>query len=66
MLLLKEVEIEEIRLRTLQHLLEETHCIAHSSPRTEGEDGTVTNDLDKEEGEDNSDPNTIPPTHHDG
>ena len=66
-ILLRTVEAEEIRLRALQHLLEETHCIAHSSPRTEGEDGTVTNNLDKEEEDkDNNDPSTTPPTHRDG
>ena len=65
--LLRTVEAEEIRLHALRHLLEEMHCIAHSSPRTEGEDGTVTNDSDKEEEDrDNNDPNTTPPTHRDG
>ena len=66
-ILLRTLEVEEIRLRALRHFLEETHRIAHSFPRTEEEDGTVTNDLDKEEeGKDNSDPNTTPPTHRDG
>ena len=67
--LLKTPEIEEIRLHALRHLLEETHCIACSSPRTEEEDGTVTSDLDKEEEEEdkgNNDPNTTPPTHCNG
>ena len=66
-ILLRTVEIEEIRLHTLRHLLEEMHCITHSSPRTEEEDGTVTNDLGKK-GEDkgNSDPNTTPPMHRSG
>ena len=64
--LLRTVEIEEIHLRALQHLLEETHRIACSSHKTEEEDGTVTSDLDKEEDKDNSDPNTTPPTHHNG
>ena len=64
---LRTLEIEEIRLHTLRHLLEETHCIAHSSLRTEEEDGTVTNDSGKEEGDkDSSDPNTTPPTPRDG
>ena len=65
--LLRTVEAEEIRLRALRHLLEETHRIVHSSNRTEEEDGTVTNNSDKEEEDrDNSDPNITPPTHHDG
>ena len=43
------------------------HRIVHSSPKVEGEDGTVANDSDKEEGDkDNSDPSTTPPTHRDG
>ena len=66
-LLLKTLEVEETRLRALRHLLEETHRIAHSSNRTEEEDGTVTNDLAKEEEDkDNNDPNITPPTHRDG
>ena len=66
-ILLKTVEVEEIHLRALRHLLEETHRIAHSSRRTEEEDGTVTNDSDKEEEDkDNSDPSTTPPMHRDG
>ena len=66
-ILLRTVKAEEIRLRTLRHLLEETHCIAHSSNRTEGEDGTVTNDSGKEEEDkDNNDPDTTPPTHCNG
>ena len=66
--LLRTVEIEEIRLHALRHLLEETHCIARSSSKTEGEDGTVTNDSGKaeEEDKDNSDPSTTLPTHCDG
>ena len=61
------MEAEEIRLCALRHLLEETHRIAHSSPRTEEEDGTVTSDLDKEEEDrDNNDPSTTPPMHRDG
>ena len=61
------MEVEEICLHALRHLLEEMHRIAHSSRRTEEEDGTVTNDLDKEEEDrDNSDPSTTPPTHRDG
>ena len=64
--LLRIVEIEEIRLHALRHLLEETHCIACSSSKTGEEDGTATNDSDKEEEEDrgNNDLNTTPPTHH--
>ena len=66
-ILLRTLEVEETRLRALRHFLEETHRIAHSSNRTEEEDGTVTNDLVKEEEDkDNSDPSTTPPTHHDG
>ena len=65
-ILLRTLEAEEICLRALRHLLEETHRIAHSSPRTEAEDGTVTNDLDKEEGDKDNDPSTTPPTRHDG
>ena len=66
-ILLRTVEMEEIRLRALRHLLEEMHHIACSSPRAGEEDGTVTNDLAKEEEDkDNHDPSTTPPTHHDG
>ena len=67
-ILLRTLEVEEIRLRALRHFLEETHRIAHSSHKTEEEDGTVTNDSAKEEEEDkdNNDPSTTPPTHHDG
>ena len=66
-ILLRTVEAEEIHLRALRHLLEETHRIGHSSRRTEEEDGTVTNDSDKEEEDkDNNDPNTTPPMHRDG
>ena len=66
-ILLRTVEIEEIRLCTLQHLLEKTHHIACSSHRTEEEDGTATNNSDKEEGDkDSSNPNTTPPMHCDG
>ena len=66
-ILLRTVEIEEIRLRALRHLLEETHRIACSSNRTEEEDGTVTNDSDKEEEDkDSNDPNITPPMHHNG
>ena len=67
-ILLRTLEVEETRLRALRHFLEEMHRIAHSSPRTEEEDGTVTSDLDKEEEEDkdSNDPNTTPPTHRDG
>ena len=65
--LLRTLEAEETRLRALRRSLEETHRIAHSSPKAEGEDGTVTNDSDKGEGDkDNSDPNITPPTHRDG
>ena len=68
--LLKIVEIEEIHLRALRHLLEEMHCIARSSSKTEEEDGTVTNDSGKEEEDkgdkDSSDPSSTLPTHHDG
>ena len=64
--LLRTVEIEEICLCALRHLLEETHHIDCSSRRTEEEDGIVTNDLDREEKDkDSSDHNTTPPTHHD-
>ena len=66
-ILLKTVEAEEIRLHALRHLLEETHRIAHSSPRTGEEDGTVTNDSDKVEEEDkDNNPSTTPPTRRDG
>ena len=66
-ILLRTVEAEEIPLRALRHLLEEMHRIAHSSNRTEEEDGTVTNNSAKEgEDKDNNDPNTTPPTHRDG
>ena len=67
-ILLRTVEIEEIHLHALRHLLEETHRIAHSSNRTEEEDGTVTSDSDKEEEEDrgNNDPSTTQPMHRDG
>ena len=67
-ILLRTLEVEETHLRALRHFLEETHRIAHSSLRTEEEDGTVTNDSAKEEVEDkdNNDPNTTPPTHRDG
>ena len=66
-ILLRTVEIEEIRLRALQHLLEEMHHIARSSHRTEEGDGTVTNGLDKEEEDkDNNDPSITPPTYRDG
>ena len=65
--LLRTVEAEETHLRALRHLLEETHHIAHSSPRIEGEDGTVTNDSGKEEEDkDSSDPSTTPPMHRSG
>ena len=68
--LLKIVEIEEICLRALQHLLEKMHRIARSSSKTEEEDGTVTNDSGKEEEDkgdkDSSDPSSTLPTHHDG
>ena len=58
---------EETRLRALRLSLEETHRTAHSSPKTEGEDGTVTNDSDKEEeAKDSSALNTTPPTHRGG
>ena len=61
------MEIEEICLCALQHLLEEMHCIACSSPKTEEEDGTITNDLDKEEeGKDNNNLSTTQPMHRDG
>ena len=65
-ILLRTVKIEEICLCTLQHLLEETHHIAHSSPRTKEKDGTVANNSGKEEDKDNNDPNTTPPTCCDG
>ena len=66
-ILLRTLEVEKTRLRALRHFLEETHRIAHSSPRTEEEDGTVTNDSAKEEEDkDNNDPSITPPTHHDG
>ena len=65
--LLRTVEIEEICLCALRHLLEETHCIARSSNKIEEEDGTVTNDSGKEEEDkDNNDPSTTPPTCRDG
>ena len=65
--LLRTVEIEEIRLRALRHLLEETHCITLSSPKTREEDETVTSNSDKEEGDkDNNDPSTTPPMHQGG
>ena len=61
------MEIEEIRLCTLRHLLEETHDIALSSHKTEEEDGTADNNSDKEkEDKDNNDPNTTPSTPHNG
>ena len=65
-ILLRTVEIEEIHLHALRHLLEKMHRIALSSRRTREEDGTVTNGLDKEEEDkNNSDPSTTPPTHRD-
>ena len=61
------MEIEEICLHTLQHLLEEMHCIALSFPKAEEEDGTATSDSGKEEEDkDNNDLNTTPPMHHNG
>ena len=61
------LEDVETRLHALRLSLEVTRRIAHSSPKAEEEDGTVTNASDKEEGDkDNSGPNTTPPTHHDG
>ena len=66
-ILLRTLEVEETRLRALQHFLEETRRIGHSSLRTEEEDGTVTNDSAKEEEDKgNNNPNTTPPTHRDG
>ena len=66
-ILFRALEVEETRLHALRHLLEETHRIAHSSNRTEEEDGTVTNDSAKEEeGKDNNDPNTTLQMHRDG
>ena len=66
-ILLQTVEIEEICLHTLQHLLEEMHCIALSSPKAEEEDGTATSDSGKEEEDkDNNNLNTTPPMHHNG
>ena len=66
-ILLRTVEIKEICLHTLRHLLEETRYIALSSHKTEEEDGTVTSDSDKEgEGKDNNNPNTTPPMHCNG
>ena len=67
MILLRTLEIEEIHLYALQHLLEEMHHITLSSHKTKEEDGTTANDSDKEkEDKDNNNPNIILPMHCDG
>ena len=72
-LLQAAIEAEEMHLRTHCHLLEEMHCIAHSSARTtevavavttEETTGTVTSD-EEDNSSSNSD-NTTQPTPHDG
>ena len=64
-ILLRTVEIEETRLCTLWHLLEKTHRIALSFHKEE-EDGTATNNSDKEEEDkDSNDLSTTLPMHCD-
>ena len=73
-LLQAAIEAEEMRLHMHRHLLEEMHCIAHSSARTmegvaaattEETTGTITND--KEDNSNNSNNGSItPPTPLDG
>ena len=61
------MEIQEICLHALQHLLEEMYHITLSSHKTEEEDGTVTSNLDKEEEDkDHSNPSTTPPMYYNG
>ena len=72
-LLQAAIEAEEMRLRTHRHLLEEMHCIAHSSARTMEEAVVATTEettgtiiSDEEGSSNNSSDNTIRPTPRDG
>ena len=72
-LLQAAIEAEEMRLRTHCHLLEEMHCIAHSSAKTTavaeeattGETIGTTTSNEEDNNSSNSD-NTTRPTLHDG
>ena len=73
-LLQAAIEAEEMRLRTHRHLLEEMHCIAHSSPRTTEEvvaatteetTGAATSD-EEDSNSNNSNNNTTRQMHRTG